>query len=161
MNPRLLLLGIGLGVGYVLGTKDGRERYDAMKAKVMTWWEDPRVAKARHDVEAYARQQAPVIRERAEAVAKAAPGVVKDTAKDVADRARATAKDVASKAGTTAKDVKAKVSDAASDVREQASKVASDLRARGESAVDNAVNTAGEARDRVMDMGDDDDDRNI
>ena len=34
MNPRLIMLGLGIAVGYVLGTRDGRERYDAMKAKV-------------------------------------------------------------------------------------------------------------------------------
>ena len=29
MNPRLIMLGLGIAVGYVLGTRDGRERYDA------------------------------------------------------------------------------------------------------------------------------------
>ncbi|TAL45292.1 MAG: protoporphyrinogen oxidase [Salinibacterium sp.] len=158
MNPRLLLLGIGLGIGYVLGTRDGRARYDAMKAKVTALWEDPRVAKARDDVQEFARQQAPIIRERAEAVAKATPGVVRDTAKDVADKVSTTAKDVAAKASATAKDVKEKVADTASDVRDQAKKAASDLRSRGDSVVDGAVNAVGEARDRVMDLVDDDED---
>ena len=31
MNPRLIMLGLGIAVGYVLGTRDGRERYDAME----------------------------------------------------------------------------------------------------------------------------------
>lgn len=169
MNPRLIMLGIGVAVGYVLGTRDGRERYDAMKATVVKYWENPRVARARKDVETYARQQAPIIRERAEAVAKAAPGVVADTAKDVADKVSttakdvaaktsATAKDVAEKATATAKDVAAKVGDTASDVRDQAVKVAADLRERGEAVLDNAVHTAGEARDKVLDVIDDEDD---
>ena len=158
MNPRLLLLAVGVAVGYVLGTRDGRERYDAMKAKVNALWEDPRVAKARKDVEAYARQQAPIIRERAEAAAKAAPGVVADVAKDVAAKATTTAKDVAGRASATAKDVAGRVSDAASDVRDQAGKVAADLRERGEAAFDSAVHTAGQARDRTLAELDDDDD---
>jgi shikimate dehydrogenase len=33
MNPRILALAAGLAVGYVLGTRAGREKYDAMKAK--------------------------------------------------------------------------------------------------------------------------------
>lgn len=180
MNPRIFMLGIGLAVGYVLGTRDGRERYDAIKAKVDEFWENPRVRKARKDVEAYARQQAPIIRERAEAAAKAAPGAVADfskdvadkvsttakdvaskttaTAKDVAAKTSATAKDVADKATATAKDVASKVSDTASDVRDQAAKVAADLRERGEAAVESAVATAGEARDKALDIIDDEDD---
>ncbi len=164
MNPRILLLGIGLAVGYVLGTRDGRERYDAMKAKATALWEEPRVAKARKDVEAYARQQAPIIRERAEAAAKAAPGVVSDvaekvtaTAKDVAAKTASTAKDVASKTAATARDVADRVTDVAGDVRDQASKVAADLRERGEAAVDGAVATASTARDNALAAVDDDD----
>lgn len=177
MNPRIFILGIGVAIGYVLGTRDGRERYDAMKAKVTELWEDPRVSKARKDVEAYARQQAPIIRERAEAAAKAAPGVAKDvaakataTAKDVAEQVSTTAKDVAEKTASTAKDVSAKataaakdvagrVTDVASDVRDQAGKVAADLRERGEAAFDGAVATAGEARDKALDVVDDEDDK--
>ena len=169
MNPRLFMLAIGVGVGYVLGTRAGREKYDAMKARVMGVWEDPRVAKARKDVEDYARQQAPIIRERAEAAAKAAPGVIADTAKDVAGKVSATAKDVAGNVSATAKDVVANVSSTAKDVagnvtatakdvRDQAGKVAADLRDRGEALVDNAVITAGEARDKMLDAVDDEDD---
>ena len=174
MNPRLIMLALGVAVGYVVGTRDGRERYDAMKAKVMGVWEDPRVARARRDVEDYARQQAPIIRERAEAAAKAAPGVIADGAKaaagaakdvadksaefakDVAGKSADLAKDVASKVSATAKDVATKAADTAADVRDQASKVASDLRARGEALVDSAVVSAGEARDQVLDAVEDD-----
>lgn len=176
MNPRLFMLAIGVAVGYVLGTRAGREKYDAMKAQVMSVWENPRVAKARKDVEDYARQQAPIIRERAEAAAKAAPGVAKDvagkvsatakdvagnvsaTAKDVAENVSATAKDVAANVSSTAKDVAGNVTATAKDVRDQAGKVAADLRERGEALVDNAVITAGEARDKVLDALDDEDD---
>lgn len=147
MNPRILMLAIGVGVGYVLGTRAGREKYDAMKAQVLKVWDDPRVVRARNDVEAYAREQAPIIRERAEAAAKAAPGVIADTAKDVADKVATTAKDVRDQAATVAQ-----------DVRGQASKVAADLRERGEALVDSAVTTASEARDRVLDTIDDEDD---
>jgi hypothetical protein len=154
MNPRLLVLALGVGIGYVLGTRDGRARYDQMKAKVTELWEDPRVVKARNDVEAYARQQAPVIRERAEAAAKAAPGVAKDVASKVAD----TAKDVSAKASATAKDVAAKATETAKDVRAKAGEVAHDLRERGESAVDSAVEAAGRAREAVLDTIDDEGD---
>ena len=165
MNPRLFMLGLGIAVGYVLGTRDGRERYDAMKAKVTELWEDPRVTKARKDLEAYARQQAPVIRERAEAAVKAAPGVAKDaadkigeTAKTVAGQVSSTAKDVAGQVSTTAKDVASKASATAKDVAEKAKDVAADLRERGEHLVDNAVASVGEVRENVLDELEDLDD---
>lgn len=175
MNRRILTLAVGVAIGYVLGTRDGRGRYDQMKAKVTALWENPRVVRARKDVESYARQQAPVIRERATAAAKAAPGVAKDvagkvadTAKDVSAKAATTAKDVAGQVADTAKDVSAKVADTAKDVsakatatakdvRAKAGEVAGDLRERGEAAVDSAVQTAGKARDAALDEGDDED----
>lgn len=165
MKRRLAMLGIGTAIGYVLGTRDGRPRYEAMKARATELWESPRVSRARRDVESYAREQAPIIRAKAEAAAKAAPGVAKDvagkvsvTAKDVAGSVTETAKDIADRAGTTVKDVADRVSGTASDVRGQAGKVAADLRERGESAVDTAVISAGQARDNALDVTDDDDD---
>ena len=91
MKKSLLIVLVGLGVGYVLGARAGRERYDLIVDKVTGVWEDPRVARARREAARYAREQAPVIRDRAQAVAKAAPGVVADRAKDVAAAAKATA----------------------------------------------------------------------
>lgn len=33
----------GLGIGYVLGTRDGRERYEQIKAQATKAWNNPRV----------------------------------------------------------------------------------------------------------------------
>lgn len=43
-------------------------------------------------------------------------------------------------------------------MRDQAVKVAGDLRERGEAAVESAVATAGKARDKALDIIDDEDD---
>lgn len=187
MKRKLFVVGVGVAIGYLLGSHAGRERYEAMKSQAIKLWESPRVAKTRHDVEAYARQQAPLFRERAEKAAKAAPGVARDvvgkvadtakdvadktatvardvadktvtTAKDVADKTSTVAVDVADKTVTTARDVAEKANEVATDVRRTADKVATDLRERGEAAVDNAVVTAGEARDKALDVVDDEDD---
>lgn len=147
MNPRILALALGVAVGYVLGTRAGREQYDKLKAGVTALWEDPRVAKARKDVEAYARQQAPIIRERAEA----APGFVADAAKDVADKVSTTAKDVAEKVSTTAKDVAENVQSTAKDVAEKVSTTAKD-------ATTKVTEAAGAARDKALHIMEDDDD---
>ena len=156
MNPRLFMLAIGVAAGYVLGTRAGRERYDAMKAAVLGVWQEPRVAKVRSDVDAFARAQAPIIRARAEAAAKAAPAVVADVARDVGGKVTATAKDVANKTTAAAKDVAGKVSVAATDVREKAASVTADLRDRGETIVERAVASVGQAREDAMDVLEDD-----
>lgn len=40
---RKLTLLVGIGVGYVLGARSGRQRYDQLKAKAEQLWRDPRV----------------------------------------------------------------------------------------------------------------------
>lgn len=147
MNPKLFVIALGATAYYLFGTDSGRANLAKAKKVVTDYWESPRVAAARDDLETYTRAQAPVIRERAEAAAKAAPRVVADAAKDVAAATAATAKDVAGK-----------VAETASDVRDQAVKAAADLRERGEAAVESVVATAGEARDKILDVVDDEDD---
>lgn len=47
MAGKLKLL-IGIGIGYVLGTRAGRERYEQMKAKAQAAWQDPRTQEKVH-----------------------------------------------------------------------------------------------------------------
>jgi gas vesicle protein len=180
MIIRLLPLAIGLAIGYVLGTKDGTTRLDALRKKLSPIIDDPRVVRARKDVETYAKQQAPIIRERAETAVKDAASATAETAKDVAGKVQTTAKDVAGKVSETASDVVDQVGKTAADVREQAAKTASDvqkqaaktaadvrdqvgktaadLRERGEDLIDRTLQTAGNARDAALDVFDDEDD---
>lgn len=187
MNARLLTLGFGIAVGYVVGARAGRERYDQMKGKASELWKSPQVSKARNSVEDYARTQAPILRDKAEAVAKAAPGFVAETAKDVAENtrefaemardtavefaqsakssakeitenAKESAKEFADRASMTARDAVGRVTETAEDVRDNATKTAAELRERSESAIDRAFVTAGKARDEALAPLDDDDD---
>lgn len=146
MFPRLLMLGIGLAAGYVLGTRDGRTRIDWLRNKLSPVIDDPRVQRARKDVEDYARKQAPVIRKRAEEAAKAAPGAIADAAQDAAGKVADVAKDVSQRVADTAKDVSEKVTETAKDVRQ-----------RGETVVERATRAAGSARDRLLEDDHDDD----
>jgi uncharacterized protein YjbJ (UPF0337 family) len=155
MNPKLLLL-LGLGVGYVLGARAGREPYEKLAAKADEVWTSPRVAKARREVEAYARQQAPIIRERAEAAAKAAPGFIADTAKDVATKVTDVAGDIKDQVGKTAGDVKDQVGRTAGDVKDQVARTAGSLRERGEEVVERAAVAAGRTRDSALEDDSDD-----
>ncbi len=167
MNPRLLVLALGVALGYVLGTRAGRARYDQMKAVVTGYWEDPRVAKARKDVTDYTKQQAPVIRDRAETIAKDVAAKTAETAKDVAAKTAETAKDVATKTTSVARDVAAKTSDTAKDIaaaaKDVATKttatakdVAADLRDRGGAAVETVVTAVATAREKFLDTLEDD-----
>lgn len=149
MSRKLLVFFLGLGAGYVLGARAGREQYDRLVAQADKIWQSPRVAKARTDVEAYARQQAPIIAERAKAAADAAPGVIADgarktadAAKDVADRTTIVAKDVAGRTSVVAKDVASKTTTTARGVAGRATEVAQDL-------AEKAADTAGTVTARV------------
>ena len=179
MKRKLPLL-VGLAIGYVIGARAGREKYDRLKAAAEHYWRDPRVVKVRTDAESYARTQGPIILDRAETVAKdvaaKTSATAKDvasktsatardvasktaaTAKDVADKTAATAKDVADKTSATAKNVADRVGDVADDVKDQVVKTAGDIRDRGEDAVERVTLSVSEARDRALEDDEDEDD---
>ena len=62
MKGKILLL-VGVGIGYVLGTRAGREQYDKMKAAVDKFWHDPRVQKQVDAVEDFVKDKAPEVAE--------------------------------------------------------------------------------------------------
>lgn len=45
MKGKLLLIGVGVGIGYILGAKAGRERYDQIAEAVGKVWHNPTVQK--------------------------------------------------------------------------------------------------------------------
>jgi hypothetical protein len=159
MRSRFLFF-VGLAVGYVLGARAGRERYEQIRDGVSRLWGSPRVRRARQDVESFARQQAPVVRARAEAAAKAAPGVISDgarataeTARTVADRTAAVAADVAERAATAAKGVSQTVARAAQDVAGRTATTANDVAGKAADAAKDVAtrvtSTADDVKDRV------------
>ncbi len=62
MKGKILLL-TGLGVGYLLGTRAGRERYDQITAAARKLWNDPRVQKPVHQAEDFVKEKAPEVAE--------------------------------------------------------------------------------------------------
>lgn len=73
---------VGLGAGYVLGSRAGRQRYDQIKGKAQQFWSDPRVQKqatrAQDAVQEKATHAAGVAQEKASHAA----GSVQETVKD-------------------------------------------------------------------------------
>ena len=58
MKGKILFVA-GLGLGYVLGTRAGREKYEELRTAALKVWNDPRVQKAADSVEDFVKDKAP------------------------------------------------------------------------------------------------------
>lgn len=82
-----LLVLIAGGVGYVLGTKAGRERYDQIMGTFNKVKDDPRVQEKAHQAADLAKEKAPVVKEKVTDAASTASAKVKSkTSSDPADQ---------------------------------------------------------------------------
>jgi hypothetical protein len=84
MKGKILFVA-GLGLGYVLGTRAGREKYDELKAAALKVWNDPRLQKQVDAAQEFVKDKAPEVAD-----------FVSDTAKTVVEK-------VSGKASTPAK----------------------------------------------------------
>ena len=73
---KLLLLTAG-GIGYVLGSRAGRERYEQIVGLATRVKDDPRVQDAAHQAADTAKAQAPVVKDKVTSVASTAAEKVK------------------------------------------------------------------------------------
>ncbi|MEN9910837.1 MAG: hypothetical protein RLZZ441_405 [Actinomycetota bacterium] len=60
MRGKILLV-LGLGIGYVLGTRDGRARYNQMKSAALKVWNDPRVQEQVNAATEFVKENAPEV----------------------------------------------------------------------------------------------------
>jgi len=58
-----ILFVAGLGLGYVLGTRAGREKYEELRKAALKVWNDPRVQKQVDAVEDFVKDKAPDVAE--------------------------------------------------------------------------------------------------
>ena len=84
MRGKILIV-TGLAVGYVLGARAGRERYEQIKRAATKFWNDPRVKQQVEMVEDFAKDKAPEVVD-----------FITDNAKKVASQVRGTTKKSAS-----------------------------------------------------------------
>ncbi len=97
----LLSLGAGVAIGYVIGTKSGRESFDSFKKSAGEKWNDPKVQDAVRKAEETANNVAHDVAGRAKEAVTAASGAIKDglsEATDVAAEAEAKVDEAAQKA---------------------------------------------------------------
>lgn len=57
----LIVLAVGLGVGYVFGTRAGREKYNQMKDAATKLWNDPRVQRGVDTASDFVKEKAPEV----------------------------------------------------------------------------------------------------
>jgi hypothetical protein len=69
MRGKILFV-FGVALGYVLGTRAGRERYEQIRAGAMKVWNDPRVQEQFSTVEEFVKAKAPDVAEKATLAAK-------------------------------------------------------------------------------------------
>lgn len=69
---RKLIALVAFGLGYLLGTRDGRERYDQIMKGFTRVREDPRVQQQVHQVADVAKEQSPVVMDKLGDVASSA-----------------------------------------------------------------------------------------
>lgn len=100
MRGKILLV-VGLGVGYVLGARAGRERYDEIVTKFNQFWSDPRVKHQVHQAEDFVKDKAPEVAEflsdGAKKVVSQVSGTKKPAVKPAARKAPATTGSTAAK----------------------------------------------------------------
>lgn len=79
MKKRLILLA-GVGVGFVLGSRAGRQSYEKLKAQVEELWQDPRVQDSVTKATDTVKEQAPLVAERVKEKAPEVAGKVQSAA---------------------------------------------------------------------------------
>ena len=95
MKGKILFV-TGLGLGYVLGTRAGREKYEQLKSSAMKFWNDPRVQRQVDAAENFVKDKAPDVAEFVSGNAKKVVSQV--TGKRPAAKPRTS---TAAKSGTT------------------------------------------------------------
>lgn len=87
-----ILFATGLAVGYVLGTRAGRERYEQLKRSALGFWNDPRVQHRVDQVEDFVKEKAPEVADFVTDGAKKVVGAVSGKGNDTKSAPKTAAK---------------------------------------------------------------------
>ena len=78
MKGKLTLL-VGGAVGYVLGSRAGRERYEQIKTQAESLWNNPKVQEKATAAQDLVKEKAPLVKDKASDAASSATASAKDT----------------------------------------------------------------------------------
>lgn len=93
MRARIALVA-GIGIGYVLGARAGRESYEKIKTQATNVWHDPKVQEGIKATEETIKEKAPVVADKAKEAAATAADKTKGAAATAADRTKAKVEEV-------------------------------------------------------------------
>ena len=77
MKGKITLLA-GAAVGYVLGTRAGRDRYEQLKTQAQSLWQNPTVQEKKTQAQDFAKEKAPEVQEKVADAAASATAAAKD-----------------------------------------------------------------------------------
>jgi hypothetical protein len=100
MKGKILFVA-GLGIGYVLGTRAGREKYEQLKSGAMKLWNDPRVQRQVDAAETFVKDKAPDVAEFVSDSAKKVVSQVTGNKKPATSRTSGARTSGTAKSGTT------------------------------------------------------------
>lgn len=86
MKSKILFVA-GLGLGYVLGTRAGREKYDQLKTTALKVWNDPRLQKQVDAAQDFVKDKAPEVVDFVSDTAKTVAGKVSGKSSTAAPKA--------------------------------------------------------------------------
>jgi hypothetical protein len=95
---RLITLGVGAAIGYLLGSREGRQNLDKFAKNAQKLWNDPKTQEQVHKAASTVKDKAPGVADKATHLADKAADSIRDRAPGVADKASAAAHAVADKA---------------------------------------------------------------
>ncbi|MDI3329433.1 MAG: hypothetical protein QJR09_01710 [Micrococcus sp.] len=95
---RLITLGFGAAIGYLLGSREGRQNLDKFAKNAQKLWNDPKTQEQVHRAASTVKDKAPGVADKATGLADKAAHSFHDRAPGVADKFSAAAHTVADKA---------------------------------------------------------------
>jgi ElaB/YqjD/DUF883 family membrane-anchored ribosome-binding protein len=112
---RLITLGVGAAIGYLLGSREGRQNLDKFAKNAQKLWNDPKTQEQVHKAASTVKDKAPGVADKAAGLADKAADSIRDRAPGVADKASAAAHSVADKASHATQGLADKASSASGD----------------------------------------------
>ena len=104
---RLITLGIGAALGYLLGSQEGRRNLEKMSNNAKNFWQDPKTQQQVHEATETVKAKAPVVAEQVTTTAKDVTEKVTDKVNEIKDNQDAKGQKDAAGADLTQGNVKA------------------------------------------------------